>query len=255
LPSLSSLLLRIPDEFKPLAAIGIGAIILVFLVLMHGMGLHKVLLRFKRADLRLRSGPPHLGRARFVFASAVFQMLSLHILQITFWAFSLAQLGLVPRPVDAIYFCANAYTTLGYGAVDLGVHWRNISPIIAFSGLFTFAWTTSTLVSMVQNYVKLIEQLELERIEQVHMRHAALQAEVEVLDKGKLQEKAAFAAAKQQAAGASFFQRRKFWKEERVEVAQLRSGARDEVHAIHEKERQAEEKLGDVTVENPEVKP
>ena len=255
MPSLSSLLLRIPDEFKPLAAIGIGAIILVLLVLMHGLGLHKVLLRFKRADLRLRSGRPHLGRARFVFAFAVFQMLSLHLLQITFWALALVRLGLVLHPTDALYFCANSYTTLGYGNIDLGVHWRTITPIIAISGLFTFAWTTSTLVSMVPDYLKLLERLELERTEESHMRSAALQAEVEALHKEKLQEKAAVAAAKQQARGTPFFQRRKVWKDERAQVAELRASARNEAHSIREQERQAEEKLGDTPVENPEVKP
>ena len=69
--------------------------------------------------------------------------------EITAWAFGLMWLGLILRPNDAIYFCANAYTTLGYGTVDLDPQWRNISPIIAISGLFTFAWTTSSLVSVV----------------------------------------------------------------------------------------------------------
>ena len=37
---LSALLAKIPDDLKPLVAIGIGALMLVFLVMFHGAGLH-----------------------------------------------------------------------------------------------------------------------------------------------------------------------------------------------------------------------
>jgi hypothetical protein len=79
------------------------------------------------------------------------------------WAYTLIYLGLIARAYDAIYFCANAYTTLGYGSVDLEAHWRLISPIIGISGLFTFAWTTSALIDVVSSHRQLIDQLEDER--------------------------------------------------------------------------------------------
>ncbi len=59
---------------------------------------------------------------------------------------------------------------MGYGAVDLGMQWRNITAVIAISGLFTFAWTTSSLVAMVANYMKIVEQLELERMKELDLR-------------------------------------------------------------------------------------
>jgi hypothetical protein len=49
---------------------------------------------------------------------------------------------------NAINFCANAYTTLGYGDVVLEKQWQNIGPIIAICGMFCFAWTTGTLVAI-----------------------------------------------------------------------------------------------------------
>src|SRR6202012_1235501 len=102
-----------------MAAIGIGSLILVLLVLFHGISLHRILVLFKRGEIRLRTGRPHLGRAGLFFGWAVFLMLSLHILEIMTWAWFLVHLGLILRAADAIYFCANAYTTLGYGTVDL----------------------------------------------------------------------------------------------------------------------------------------
>jgi hypothetical protein len=38
--NIPTLLAKIPDEFKPLAALGIGAFVVVFLALFHGVGLH-----------------------------------------------------------------------------------------------------------------------------------------------------------------------------------------------------------------------
>ena len=244
MPSLSSLLLKIPDEFKPLAAIGIGSLILVLLVLFHGLGLHRIIVQFKRAEVRLQRGRPHLAESGFLFGWSVFLMLSLHIAEITLWSVMLVWLGLIIRPADSLYFCANAYTTLGYGTVDLAQQWRNISPIIAISGLFTFAWTTSSLVSILASYLKLVEQLEQERLEQLDMRAAARKAEWDVLSTehdavlGERQQ------AEKQAKGASFLQRRKIWKEEKQEARQTREAARAEMMEIREKESRDEDKLG-----------
>jgi hypothetical protein len=250
LPSLSSLLLKIPDEFKPMAAIGIGSLILVLLTLFHGVGLHRILVSFKRTELRLRLGRPHLGRAGFLFGWAVFLMLSMHIAEITMWAYALIWLGLIVRPADAIYFCANAYTTLGYGAVDLGANWRNISPIIAISGLFTLAWTTGVLVSLVTNYVKLIEQLEVERAEQLNLRAAARTAEHGVLKDETEAIKTDRLRADEQSREKSFSERRAARKEEKLEEKQIHDSAKVEIQKLRDKERHDEDMLGQTTPQN-----
>ena len=250
MPNLSSLLLKIPDEFKPLAALGIGAIILVILVLFHGLGLHRILVNFKRAELRLRTGRPHLGRSGFLFGWAVFLMLLLHIAEIAAWAYALIILGLIVHPTDALYFCANAYTTLGYGTVDLGPQWRNISPIIAISGLFTFAWTTSSLVSIVTSYLKLVEQLQLERAEQQELRAAARKAEGDILRREKETEKADSLRARERDHTLPAAERKKIRTEEKQEEKQLRESAKAEVGKIRREESQKEDRLGETTPDN-----
>lgn len=244
MPSISSLLFEIPDEFKPVAALGIGAVILVVLVLFHGISLHRILVQFKRAEMRLRAGRPHLWRAAILFGWSVFLMLCLHILEITSWAFALVHLGLILRATDAIYFCANAYTTLGYGTVDLGVNWRNISPIIAISGLFTFAWTTSSLVSIVTSYLRLVEQLEAERLQELDLRTAARKAEWGLLNKEKDAEQALREKTRERARAVGFFERRKIWRQERRDEKTMRAEEHAEFEAIRSKENQDEEKLG-----------
>jgi hypothetical protein len=54
-------------------------------------------------------------------------------------------------------FAANNYTALGYGNI-LPMGWGMLAPIIAISGLFTFGWTGSVLVSMVSRYNELRDQ-------------------------------------------------------------------------------------------------
>jgi Ion channel len=255
LPSLSSLLLKIPDEFKPLAALGIGAVILVLMVLFHGISLHKILVHFKRRELRLQAGRPHLWGAAFLFGWAIFWMLSLHIVAIFAWAYALLYLGLIVHPANALYFCANAYTTMGYGSVDLDIPWRNITPVIAISGLFTFAWTTSALVNMVANYVKIVEQMEIERMKQLDMRAAARHAEWDAIHKEQQTEQDVRADAQKRASGLSFFERRKVWRDEKEKEEQLRATVRDEVRRIRESERADENKLGqDSPLDDPGVK-
>jgi len=175
--NLSSALRAIPNEFKPMAAVIIGAFVLVGVVLFHGFGLHRILLLHKRYERRLRAGHLSLSAVTILLGAAVFLMLVVHLADIGIWAYALLSLGLAPRAQSAIYFTANAYTTLGYGNVDLGEHWRNISPIIGMSGLFTFAWTTSALVDVVGAHTRLLDQLESEREKDRTMRAAAREAE------------------------------------------------------------------------------
>ncbi|HXW56839.1 MAG TPA: ion channel [Candidatus Cybelea sp.] len=194
MPDLPSLLGKIPDEYKPMAAIGMGALMLVCIVLFHGTGLHHILLLHKRGERRVLAGKLRRWELVVLFTWVVALMLTLHLLEIMIWAFALDHLGLMPRVQDAIYFCANAYTTEGYGTVDLERHWRNISPIIAISGLFTFAWTTSLLVDVVGSHRRLLALLEEER-------------------------------ERNQAPGGTLFERYKIWKEKRREERDPRAAA------------------------------
>jgi hypothetical protein len=169
-----ALLAKIPDEYKPIAALGIGSFMLVGLVLFHGGGLHLIFVQQKRRERRLRLGRPNLAAGMLLFGWSVFLMLALHVIEILIWSFAITHTGIVKHAYDAIYFCANAYTTLGMGNLDVDLHWRNISPIIGISGLFTFAWTTSALVDVVASNGRLLEQLEVEREHEMHMRFALL---------------------------------------------------------------------------------
>ena len=239
-----TLLARIPDEYKPIAALGIGSFMLVTLVLFHGGGLHLIFIQQKRRERRLRMGRPHLASGLLLFGWSVFLMLFLHIVEIMMWSFAITHAGIVKHAYDAIYFCANAYTTLGMGSLDVDVHWRNISPIIGISGLFTFAWTTSALVDVVASNGRLLEQLESERDQEMHMRFALRKDEWDVLKTERDDELSEKEKARTQLSGLSFFERRKIWREERKREDELRTTARAKIKDLRLKERESEEKLG-----------
>jgi hypothetical protein len=244
MPDSSALLAKIPDEYKPVAALGIGACMLVFLVLLHGAGLHAILVFRARRERRLRVGRPRLVAALVLFGCSVFLMLSLHIGEFLVWTFALVRLGLVAHINDAIYFSANAYTTLGYGNVDLGPHWRNVAPIMGISGLFTFAWTTSALVDVVSAHRKLVEQLEEERVQEMHLRFALRKEEWEALKSERDSERLERESAGTQASGGSFLQRLGIRWAEWKRLEELRRTKMAEIEELRRKEREEETKLG-----------
>ena len=241
---LSSLLRNIPDEFKPMAALGIGAVILVGLVLFHGAGIHRIIVWHLKGEGRLLSGRPHLIAASLLFGWAVFLLLCLHIAEIIAWAFLLTRMGLIQRVQDSIYFCANAYTTIGYGQDALEMQWRNISPIIAFSGLFTFAWTTSVLVDLVRAHRQLVTQLQEERSKELELRTSLRKDELDALVREREAEHEERERTRKTAASASFFARRKDWREEREKIRELRKAKLAEIDTLRRNERSGEEKLG-----------
>jgi hypothetical protein len=240
----ASMLVNIPDGYKPAAALAIGAVILVAVVSIHGMGLHRILLRHKRWDRRLRSGQPHLVEAILLFGSSVFFMLALHLTDIMIWAFALQRLGLIPRAREAVYFCANTYTALGSGGIDLGPDWRALGPVVTISGLFTFAWTTSSLVDVVRIHTRLLDQLEDERERQLELRRAAHRAEADVVNRERVAEGSAREQVRHVATRSSWLGRYKAWRMIRRQMAAMRAREREELAAIRHKERRAEETLG-----------
>jgi hypothetical protein len=243
---------EIPDDLKPLAAIGVGASVLVFLVLLHGAGLHRVLAIHRRGVRWLQQEQPYLIRANVLFGWAVFLMLFLHLLGTAIWALSLVLLGLVPHVYNAIYFCANAYTTLGFGSVDLDDRWRNISPIIGISGLFTFAWTTSALVSVVTAHGQLVAELEDKRAAELQMRLALLKDQCSVVQSELQAERLEREKIRAQLAGASFFQFLGIWRNERNRINELRRAAASEIAGLRRKEREEEKKLLKATTKPPD---
>jgi hypothetical protein len=215
----------------------------VFIALFHGVGLHWILVLQNRGERRLRLAKPSLIAVAFLFGWSVFLMLDLHIVEVLIWAGALNLMGLIAHTSDAIYFCANSYTTLGMGKVDVDEHWRIISPIIGISGLFTFAWTTSALVDVVASNRRLLNLLEDEREEELRMRFAMRKAQWDAVKIEGQAERAEKEKARNSAAGSSLSQRLKIWRDERKTVTELRRHKVAEIEDLRRQERLHEKEL------------
>ena len=85
------------------------------------------------------------------FAVAIVGLLALHLAEVLLWSAALIFGDIVSDWARAAYFAANCYTALGE-PFALPHAWRMMPPIIAISGIFTFAWTASVLVDFVSRY-------------------------------------------------------------------------------------------------------
>ena len=144
---------------------------LVIIVLIHGAGLDYIVARYKRKAERLRAREHHPKLAVYIFAGAILLMLLLHVSEACLWGVVLNKVGLIPNLRDSIYFSANTYTTIGYGLMILPQSWRELSPIMAISGLFTFAWTTGEMFGIVGQQRELVADLAEKRKSRVKDAH------------------------------------------------------------------------------------
>jgi hypothetical protein len=154
------MLTHIPERMIPFAVFGIGGAMLVVIMLIHGFGLDQIIGRYKAMAARMRKEDRHPRLAVFIFAGTILLMLMLHSVEIWIWTVLLYGGGLVENVHRAAYFSANAYTTLGMGDMVLPHNWHELSPMIAISGLFAFAWTTSEIFNIVGDQRELVMELK-----------------------------------------------------------------------------------------------
>lgn len=91
----------------------------------------------------------HLEMLRFV--AFVMLLIIAMLFSLTFWVVALTYFNFVPDWVSGLLFAASFFTSVGNFVVTLPFGWRLIPSIIAFSGLFTFAWATSASITMARN--------------------------------------------------------------------------------------------------------
>jgi hypothetical protein len=134
-------------EPHPLVEVAIGVFALVVVILFHGVCVRIINRRFTRAWVGVRANPRPL-RVNLVLAVVIGSLAATHLAETLFFAVPLTHYGIVPQFRDSYFFVLESYTTLGEGSIKLPDSWRLLGPIIAMSGLFTFGWTGSVLVSI-----------------------------------------------------------------------------------------------------------
>lgn len=137
-----------PDIFNgPALFIGCAALLLCLVV--QGSTVVLVMTRFKPRVRALakahRSVPAHM-----FFLGAILTLLMSHLAQMYIWALFLHVPGIIGNIHQAILFAGSTYTTVGFSNDNLPLQWQLLAVIMATTGLFAFAWSTSIMYAMSQ---------------------------------------------------------------------------------------------------------
>lgn len=132
----------------------LGTFTLIVIIFVHGAGIRAINQRFSKSWVLMDHATPH-WRINLLLAFTIGALAVLHFAETLLWSVPVSVLGLIPSMRDSYYYVLQSYTTLGTGTVSPPDQWRLIGPIIAMSGLFTFGWTGSVLVSIMTEFGKL----------------------------------------------------------------------------------------------------
>ena len=80
------------------------------------------------------------------------------LVSLAIWVLALISFGFVSEWLLALLFTASFFTTVGNVSIDFPFGWRLIPSMIAFSGLFSFAWATGSSMSMASHLVSHFEK-------------------------------------------------------------------------------------------------
>lgn len=126
----------------------LGLAILLVVLINHAIFIELVTSLHNRCTVPFFERSRHLLSRGSLYLSIALLVCS-HLVEISIWAWALVLAGLVPGFYEAAFFSGSTYTTLGYGEELLPGSWDTITVMIALSGMFSIAWTTSSLISMI----------------------------------------------------------------------------------------------------------
>jgi hypothetical protein len=139
---------------NPVVELGLATLILVPVIVVHGWLLGRVSKVFS-THFALYTPATERWRVTVLVGITITSLVFIHLLETLLWTAPLLWLGILDNFRDAYYYVLEAYTTLGEGTLYLPDEWRLVGPVIAISGLFTFGWTASVLVYVMNQTGKL----------------------------------------------------------------------------------------------------
>lgn len=128
-----------------------GVICLICILIFHGSAINHVYMRFERLT-RQNLAKQQYNRVFFHFYATFVFLAMFHLMEILFWAIFIISLGIMETLLEAILFAGSCFTTVGFEADTLKAGWKSFAFFIAFSGLFSLAWTTSIMIGMTTAY-------------------------------------------------------------------------------------------------------
>ena len=128
-----------------------GSVMLLLILFFHGLSMAAIGEHYEWQSTRLLAAR-RFWLVEIVFYFSMIALMITHVVEIGIWSCALYAAGLVDNLRRAIVFTGNTYTTVGYGEDILPLGWKLLTTIIALSGMFAFAWTTTVLLNMMKMY-------------------------------------------------------------------------------------------------------
>jgi hypothetical protein len=141
----------------------LGIVILLLVMLVHGAALLQIAKRYEVKSFLYLSEHKHSSFA-FVFYISILCLFLVHITEIFIWGISLWAFKLLPVLSESILFAGSTYTAMGFMDDILPPAWKMLAIIIAFSGMFAFAWTASVMISMTKNFRQAYTRMHMEKL-------------------------------------------------------------------------------------------
>jgi hypothetical protein len=129
-----------------------GLLFLSLVIVVNSILFIRIFLWFMSASEKL-SNPSALNLI-FLFVSGVLMMSLVQLGSILIWTIALYATGLIEDIRLAMLFSGSSYTTLGIFSDMLPKGWKSVAFYISFSGLFSFAIATSSMISMLSLVTK-----------------------------------------------------------------------------------------------------
>ncbi|CAM3599859.1 hypothetical protein [Polynucleobacter brandtiae] len=152
----------------------LGFAMLMLVMLIHGIALLQIAKRYEVKSF-LHLSEHRYSSVALIFYVSVTCLFLVHLFEIMLWGISLWLFNLLPDLGQSILFSGSTYTAMGFMDDLLPNGWKMLAIIIAFSGMFAFAWTASVMISMTRNF----------RQAYTHMHMLKLKLPAEVMERFK----------------------------------------------------------------------
>jgi hypothetical protein len=145
----------------PAYLFGISMLLIVMLV--HGFALLQIAKRYEVKSFLYLSEHRYTS-VTLVFYISVLCLFLIHLFEIILWGIALYLFKLLPNLGESILFSGSTYTAMGFMDDLLPSGWKMLAIMIAFSGMFAFAWTASVMISMTKNFRHAYTRLHMQKL-------------------------------------------------------------------------------------------
>jgi len=141
----------------------LGGVLLLVVMVFHGVLLLQIAKRYEVKTFLYLNEKKYSAVAASFYTS-VFCLFLTHIAEIFIWGVALFVFKLTPTLGQSILFSGSTYTAMGFMEDILPDGWKMLAIIIAFSGMFSFAWTASVMISMTKNFRQAYTKMHMKKL-------------------------------------------------------------------------------------------